>query len=324
MAIIQVQNLSKEFRVPVKKEGLQGSITSLFHREHKKVEAVKDISFSIDQGELIGFIGPNGAGKTTSLKMLSGLLYPSSGTISVLGFRPYEKKREFLKKISLVMGQKNQLWWDLPVIESFHLQKDMYEIPEPQYQKRLHSLVELLEVKEVLQTPVRNLSLGQRMKCELISALIYQPEVIFLDEPTIGLDLIVQQKVREFVKEYNREHNATIILTSHYMEDVKELCKRIILIDKGLIIFDGSLHDLIQQYANYKEIILIGEKEYPKHAFEKYGTDITVEEKRVMIHIPRAEVSPIASSLLKDFEIVDLEITEPQLEDVIKKVFQKL
>ncbi|MBP7859921.1 ABC transporter ATP-binding protein, partial [Patescibacteria group bacterium] len=223
---IKVQNLSKTFKVHKKEEGLIGSVKGLFKREYKTIEAVKNVSFNIEQGELVGFIGPNGAGKTTTLKMLSGLLYPSEGKVKVLGYTPYERKHPFLKQISLVMGQKNQLFWDLPAIETFNLNKEIYEVDTKTYKKTLDELVEMLDIKEILNQQVRKLSLGQRMKCELVASLIHTPKILFLDEPTIGLDVVAQKKLRQFIKEYNEKYNATVILTSHYMGDVKELCKR--------------------------------------------------------------------------------------------------
>src|SRR6266550_4753838 len=229
--VISVSQLSKYYQVHQKEPGVLGSLKALVNRKTYTAKAVDDISFTINEGELIGFIGPNGAGKTTTLKCLSGLLYPTSGKVSVLGFTPFERKYAYLKQISLVMGQKNQLWWDLPAVDSFLLNKEIYEIPDIQYKKTLGELTELLDVKDVLQVQVRKLSLGQRMKCELIAALIHNPKVLFLDEPTIGLDVIMQQKLRDFVKAYNERYNATILLTSHYMKDVEQLCERVIIID---------------------------------------------------------------------------------------------
>jgi len=230
-----------------KEPGLRGSFKSLFNRKYYDVKAVDGVSLNIEEGELIGFIGPNGAGKTTTLKVLSGLLYPTSGAVSVLGYTPWERKPEFQKQFSLVMGQKNQLWWDLPAMESFILNKEIYEVPDIQYKKTLDELVELLDVKDFLKIQVRKLSLGQRMKMELIAALIHSPKILFLDEPTIGLDVVMQKKMRDFIKEYNKKYNATIILTSHYMDDVKELCNRVVIIDKGRILFDGALDEIIKK-----------------------------------------------------------------------------
>lgn len=249
MPIIEVKNLHKSFKIYQKEPGLAGSFKSLFHRKYEKKEAVKDVSFTIEEGELIGFIGPNGAGKTTTLKMLSGLLYPSGGHVSVLGFTPFDRKHEFLKQISLVMGQKNQLWWDLPPMDTFLLNKEIYEILDTDFKKRVEELSELLDVKDILNVQVRKLSLGQRMKCELMAALLHHPKIFFLDEPTIGLDVVAQQKLRDFIKEYNEKYKATILLTSHYMRDVKQLCKRVVVINYGEIIYDGDLDQLMKEYA---------------------------------------------------------------------------
>src|SRR3990167_7801823 len=268
---IKVQNLSKHFKVHQKEEGLKGSFKALFKRQYNTIKAVDDISFEIEQGELIGFIGPNGAGKTTTLKTLSGLLYPTNGTVEVLGFTPNERKHEFLKQISLVMGQKNQLFWDLPAIETFNLNKEIYEVPTDRYKKVRDELIEMLDVGEIIHQQVRKLSLGQRMKCELIASLIHTPKVLFLDEPTIGLDVVVQKRLREFIKDYNKKYNSTIILTSHYMGDVQELCKRVVIIDKGKIGFDGKLDDLVKQYAKNKTISLVFLKAVERSRLEQYG-----------------------------------------------------
>lgn len=253
--IISVSRLSKYYQIHKKEPGLVGSIKSLFVRKYETVKAVEDISFTVEEGELIGFIGPNGAGKTTTLKCLSGLLYPDSGTINVLGFTPFDRKTEFLKQISLVMGQKNQLWWDLPVIESLLLNKEIYEIEDQEFQERVSTLAKLLAVEDLLTVQVKKLSLGQRMKCELIAALIHSPKVLFLDEPTIGLDVVMQQKLREFIKAYNEKHKATILLTSHYMRDVQDLCKRVIIINHGKILFDGPLDNLVPEGKEIEEVM---------------------------------------------------------------------
>ncbi|MFH1896133.1 MAG: ABC transporter ATP-binding protein, partial [bacterium] len=250
--VIQVSKLKKYYKIHKKEPGLKGSVESLFKRKYETVKAVNDVSFTIRQGELVGFIGPNGAGKTTTLKVLSGLLYPDGGVTRVLGYDPYKRQKEFQKQFSLVMGQKNQLWWDLPAYESFVLNKEIYEVSDADFKKRLDELVKLLDVKDVLKVQVRKLSLGQRMKCELIAALLHAPKVLFLDEPTIGLDVVAQKNMREFIREYNQRYQATIILTSHYMGDVKELCQRVVIIDKGGLGFDGQLADVINKYADHK------------------------------------------------------------------------
>lgn len=320
---ITVSNLSKNFKTHKKEPGLKGSVKALFKREYKTIEAVKNISFNISQGELVGFIGPNGAGKTTTLKMLSGLLYPSSGEAQVLGFKPFERKHPFLKQISLVMGQKNQLWWDLPAIETFELNKEIYEVPADSYKKILDELTEILDVKDVMHQQVRKMSLGQRMKCELIASLIHMPKVLFLDEPTIGLDVVMQKKVREFIKEYNRRYNATVILTSHYMDDVKEICKRVIMINHGSIIFDGPIEDLTKNYAGYKVLVPIFNSPVERAELEKLGEVVEFAYPRAVIKVSRDKVASTAGSLLQSYDIDDLDINEPELEAVIREIFEK-
>ncbi len=321
MAIISVKNLKKHYQVAKKEPGFIGSIKSLFHREYETVKAVDNITFKINEGELIGFIGPNGAGKTTTLKCLSGLLYPNSGQVSVLGFTPFERKHPFLKQIALVMGQKNQLWWDLPPLDTFILNKEIYEIPDNQYQKTLNQLVEMLKVKHVLDIQVRKLSLGQRMKCELIAALLHSPKVLFLDEPTIGLDVVMQQKMREFIREYNQQFNATIILTSHYMEDVQKLCKRVIIIDKGTIIFDGSLNKIIDRYADHKIIRATFSKPISKEALAKIARIKTYQPTYATLFANRQSVANTAANLLKKLPVADLNIEEVPIEDIIREIF---
>ena len=319
---IVVKKLSRIYKVHLKKEGVKASLKALLHREYKYIDAVKNINFTINQGELVGFIGPNGAGKTTTLKMLGGLLYPSDGSIEVLGFTPFDRKEEYLKKISLVLGQKNQLWWDLPVIETLNLQKELYEIPDEDYKQSLNELCTMLEIKDVLHQQVRQLSLGQRMKCELAAALIYKPKVLFLDEPTIGLDIFMQKKVREFIKQYNERYKATVILTSHYMDDVKAICQRIIMIDHGMIIFDGKLQDLIMLNANYKILVPIFNSPVNIKELKTIGKIIEFDYPKAIITVPREEVSQRAAELLKKFDIDDLDINEPELEDVINTFYE--
>ncbi|MDP3043244.1 MAG: ABC transporter ATP-binding protein [bacterium] len=256
MPIIEVKNLSKTYEYYKKQPGLLASVKGLFRREKLYVEAVKEINFNIEEGELVGFLGPNGAGKTTTLKMLSGILYPSGGEARVLGHIPWKRQKEYQKQFALVMGQKNQLWWDLPAMESFILNKEIYEVPDKEFKYNLAELTELLDVKDILDIQVRKLSLGQRMKCELIAALLHKPKVLFLDEPTIGLDVVAQKNTRDFIKKYNKEKKTTIILTSHYMKDISQLCQRVIIIDLGRIIYDGRLDDLIKKYAEVDDILV--------------------------------------------------------------------
>ena len=320
-AIIKVKNLKKYYRVHKKEPGLVGSVKSLFSRKYEQVRAVDGVSFSIDEGELVGFIGPNGAGKTTTLKCLSGLLYPTDGETSVLNFNPWHRQAKFLRQIALVMGQKNQLWWDLPPMETFLLNKEIYEIPGEQFKKTLDELVKLLEVDDILKIQARKLSLGQRMKCELIASLLHSPKVLFLDEPTIGLDVVMQKKMRDFIKEYNRRYQASIILTSHYMGDVKELCKRVIIIDKGKIVFDGQLEKVVKKFANYKVLSLVLAKKIDLNKLEKIGQVKEFDFPKAVIIVKRKTAPLAAAQILKEFPVVDLNVEEPPIEDVIRQVF---
>lgn len=319
--VIDVNELKKHFKVSQKEEGFVPALTSLFRRSYKITKAVDDISLSIHEGEMVGFLGPNGAGKTTTLKMLSGILYPTAGDVKVLGYKPQDRKPEFQKKISLVMGQKNQLWWDLPPTDTFLLQKDIYKIPTTHYNSTLEELVELMEVKDILQTQVRRLSLGQRMKCELIAALLHQPRILFLDEPTIGLDITIQKKIRSFFKQYNKKFNTTIILTSHYMDDVKEICKRVIMIDHGHKIYDGQITELIAAYAKEKYLRVDFEEEVTKSKLEKIGTVLEFDGISATISVPRRQHASKAAELLSDFPVENLDIQEVELEDIILKYF---
>jgi ABC-2 type transport system ATP-binding protein len=321
MSIISVKNLKKYYQVHQKEPGLMGSLKSLFKREYKDVKAVNNISFSIDEGELIGFIGPNGAGKTTTLKCLSGLLYPTSGELNVLGFNPWHRKHEFLKQIALVMGQKNQLWWDLPAMETFLLNKEIYEIPDQKFKKVLNDLVDLLDVKKILKVQVRKLSLGQRMKCELIAALLHSPKVLFLDEPTIGLDVVMQKKMRDFIKSYNQKYKASIILTSHYMGDVQQLCQRVIIIDHGKILFDGNLGEIVKKYADHKLIKVVFNEKVDQKKLKKIGKVKKYQFPQAVLTVKRGISNAAAAELLKSFPVADLNIEEPSIEDIIREVF---
>jgi ABC-2 type transport system ATP-binding protein len=319
--IISVDHLKKYFKVYKKEPGLWGSLRSLWHREYEEVKAVDDVSFEIEQGEIVGFIGQNGAGKTTTLKVLSGLLYPTDGQVRVMGYNPWDRQAEFQKQFALVMGQKNQLWWDLPAIETFLLNQAIYEIPDAQFKKTLSTLVELLDVGEILQVQVRKLSLGQRMKCELIAALLHNPKVLFLDEPTIGLDVVMQKVLRDFIKAYNQEFKSTIILTSHYMEDVKELCERAIIIDKGHKIFDGKLQHIIDKYARNKILSLVLADKVTKKQLEKFGEVKEMELPRVTLLVPRTKATAVAGKILTTLPVQDVNIEEPPIEAIIREVF---
>ncbi|MBI2622879.1 MAG: ATP-binding cassette domain-containing protein [Candidatus Levybacteria bacterium] len=321
--VVSVSHLSKYYQVHQKEPGFIGSLKSLLARHYETVKAIDDISFEISEGELVGFIGPNGAGKTTTLKCLSGLLYPTNGRISVLGFTPFQRKKEFLKKIALVMGQKNQLWWDLPAVDTFALNKEIYEVPQKQFDQTLFELARLLDVKDLLNVAVRKLSLGQRMKMELIAALIHSPKVLFLDEPTIGLDVVMQQKLREFIKEYNSRYKATIILTSHYMGDVEALCKRVIIINSGRILYDGLLLELVKKYAPYKTITVVFRDYVDPKKLADFGEIKNFDHPKLELRVSSKQVGKITSEILEQFEIEDLTIEEPEIEDVIREVFSK-
>src|SRR5262245_55094291 len=256
MPVIEVQGLTKSFRTYKKKQGLTGALKGLFHREHQLTLAVKDVSFAIEEGEFVGFLGPNGAGKTTTLKMLAGLLYPTSGAARVLGYIPWERKDGYRRQFALLLGQKNQLWWDLPARESLDLNAKIYGINPETLERTVREMTELLRVQDKLNVMVRELSLGERMKMELIASLLHQPKVLFLDEPTIGLDVVSQKTVREFLRDYNARHQTTILLTSHYMADIQELCKRVIIIDRGVIFFDGRLSEVLDRFAHFKLVTI--------------------------------------------------------------------
>ncbi len=323
MDTISVKNLVKTYQVFKKEPGILGTFKSLVSRKYEKVKAVDDISFSIKEGELVGFIGPNGAGKTTTLKCLSGLLYPTSGEISVLNFKPWQRKKQFLTNISFVMGQKNQLWWDLPAIETFLLNKEIFEINDSQFKKTLGELVDLLDAKDILNIQVKRLSLGQRMKCELIAALIHLPKVLFLDEPTIGLDVVMQEKLREFVKSYNKNFHSTIILTSHYMEDVQNLAKRVIVINFGKIVFDGLLTELVKKKAPYKLISFMERNKDNFVKIKKLGKIIEQDFPKLTIRVSSKDSNRIASQILDNFTVEDLTIEEADIAEIIREVFEK-
>lgn len=321
MSLIEVKGLSKTYEYYKKQAGLVNSLKSLFHREKLFTDAVKDINITIEEGEIIGFLGPNGAGKTTTLKMLSGILYPSGGEAKVLGYTPWMRQKEFQMQFALVMGQKNQLWWDLPAMESFILNKEIYEISDEQFKKTLDELSELLDIKDILDVPVRKLSLGQRMKAELVAALIHSPKVLFLDEPTIGLDVVSQNNIRNFLKEYNRTKKTTIILTSHYMEDVEALCERVVIINYGTIIYDGALKQLTDEYANKKILEVTFTEKVKPSAFEAMGMLKETSPERIVLEIDKSEVKTIASKILNDYPVDDILINEIGVEEVIRNIF---
>lgn len=321
---IQVNNLSKTYQVPEREGGFGAAVRSFFKRKYKDVKAVQEVNFKITQGEIVGFLGPNGAGKTTTLKMLSGLLHPTSGNASVLGFTPWELKSEYLRSMTLVMGQRNRLSWDIPAADSFLLNQAIYRLPDDEYQKTYKELDELLELEPLMKKPVRNLSLGERMKCEIAAGLLHRPNILFLDEPTIGLDITGQARIREFLREYNRRTGATILLTSHYMADVTALCERIIIIHHGNLKYDGGINDLSRKIAPFK---LIGVRlaETNSHDLRKYGTPVQNEEdsEKQYIQVKAEDVTRVTSGLLADLPIHDITITDPPIEDVIEQAFNQ-
>lgn len=325
MLTIEVKNLSKTYEYYKKEAGLWASIKSLFKREKLYTQAVKGICFFLKEGELVGFIGPNGAGKTTTLKMLSGILYPSAGQAQVLGFIPWQRKKEYQKQFALVMGQKTQLWWDLPAMETFVLNKEIYEIPQEVFDSNLKELTKLLSLKNLTNIPVRKLSLGERMKCELVAALLHNPKVLFLDEPTIGLDVVSQQNMWEFIKKYNQIKKTTIILTSHYMEDVERLCPRVIVIDKGKIIYDGETNSLIKKYVEHKILKISFTNGIKKENFAQFGEIIEMPtDKIITLKVRQEEAPKIASQILNSFPVDDILINEPDLEEVVRRIFTRL
>jgi ABC-2 type transport system ATP-binding protein len=322
MVAIAVSNLSRRYRVFRKREGLAASLRGLWHREYDTIHAVRDVSFSIDTGEMVAFLGPNGAGKTTTLKLLSGLIVPSSGTATVLGHIPWHRENAYRRRFSLVTGQKEQLWWDLPAQESFRLHKEIYRIPTADYQSRLDELTELLEVRRLMTQPVRELSLGERMRMELIAALLHRPDVLFLDEPTIGLDVVSQRKVQEFLRLYQREQKITVVLTSHYMKDVEALCERAIVINKGMVIHDGPLASIVERFSQHKIIELQFADQVVPADLERFGQILENRGPRVRLQVEKQDVSRSLSGILSACNVEDISVLERPLEDVIAELFE--
>ena len=320
MPAIEASGLTKIYRTYRKERGLWGSIKGLIKRRHDETRAADDVSFQIEQGEFVGFLGPNGAGKTTVLKMLSGLLNPTSGDARVLGFVPWERRNEMKRQFSLVMGQKNALWWDLPAQESLELNRAIYGIDRTRFKKVVNGLSELLEVQDKMNVMVRELSLGERMKMELISALIHQPRVLFLDEPTIGLDVVSQKRVREFLRIYNEEHRIVTLLTSHYMQDIEELCDRVLIIHHGKIFFDGPLTKIIDRFSGYKLVSLTFEKEATRD-FSAFGEVIEQTPVSIQLKVPRGKVTETCRQLLEACYVSDINVQEVPVEEVIRQLF---
>jgi len=323
MAVIQVEQLSKTFKVPQREGGLAAALGSVFARKYKQVQAVNDVSFTIEPGEVVGFLGPNGAGKTTTLKMLAGLLHPTRGSASVLGYVPWRRDSAYLRRISMVMGQRSQLNWDLPPIDSFHVHLAVYQVEKVKGRQTLDELIELLDLRDVLKKQVRTLSLGERMKCEICVSLLHQPEVLFLDEPTLGVDITMQARIREFIAEYNRRYGATIILTSHYMADVTALCKRLIVIDHGRILYDGPLADLSARLAPFKVIQIELTQNVDGYDFDRLGQVLRREHQKITLRIDKDEAAAVTTRLLADLPVLDLTIQDPPIEDIIRNVFAR-
>jgi ABC-2 type transport system ATP-binding protein len=322
MPQIEVDNLCKTFRVPEREGGFWASIRSVVRRTYREVRAVDRVNFTVEVGEIVGFLGPNGAGKTTTLKMLSGLLHPTGGTARVLGHIPWRRENAYLRSISMLMGQRSQLAWDLPVIDSFLVHAAVYGIPKPDYQRTLDELVALLDLGDLLKKQVRSLSLGERMKCEICTSLLHCPAVLFLDEPTIGVDITMQARIRSFIADYNRRSGATIILTSHYMADVTALCKRIIVIDHGHLLFDGELDELSARLAPFKVIKIDATRPLDGYDFAPFGTVLLQQERKLVLRVAKAEAATVAGRLLNDLPVLDLTIEDPPIEDVIARAFR--
>ncbi|MFS0861217.1 ATP-binding cassette domain-containing protein [Fredinandcohnia sp. 179-A 10B2 NHS] len=324
MAIIEVQNLRKEFKIAKRETGLMGALKSVVNRQFVTKEAVNDISFSIEKGEMVGYIGPNGAGKSTTIKMLTGILVPSSGSIKVNGIVPYENRKENAKNIGVVFGQRTQLWWDLPTIESFELLKEIYRVSDQKYKANMATFTDILGLGEFLNTPVRQLSLGQRMRADIAASLLHDPDILFLDEPTIGLDVVAKEKMREFIQEINKLRNVTVILTTHDMEDIEKLCKRMVLIDHGQKVYDGDIAAVKSRYGKMRTLVV--DVEDNGVALQVTNGELFKEEgNRKWIRFNRDEhsASDLISQLTKTHNITDLTVEEPEIESIISRIYQE-
>jgi ABC-2 type transport system ATP-binding protein len=322
MPSIIVDRLSKIYPVAIKEPGLKGTIDHFFQRKYKQINAVKDVSFQIEAGEVVGFLGANGAGKTTTLKMLSGLIHPSTGVVKVAGHIPFKRETAFLKQITLVMGQKQQLIWDLPAMDSLKMNAAVYGLSDRTAQRRIGELAEMLTLQGKLTQPVRKLSLGERMKAELLAALIHEPQVLFLDEPTLGLDVNAQVAVRQFLREYNQRYKATILLTSHYMTDITALCDRVLVIHQGQLIYDGSLNGLVERFSPCREVKVEFDQVYALDRLEQYAQVKEVEGASARFLVPQEILTKTVSTILGELAVVDLSITDPPIDDVIGQIFQ--
>ncbi|NJN74127.1 MAG: ATP-binding cassette domain-containing protein [Limnothrix sp. RL_2_0] len=321
MPIIEVEDLSKTYPVAIKQPGLKGTLKHFFNRQYRHVKAVENISFHIQPGEIVGFLGPNGAGKTTTLKMLTGLIHPSGGHVRVASAIPFSRHSSFLRKISLVMGQKQQLLWDLPALDSLRINAAIYDIPEGIFQERLTELSEMLTLEHKLTQPIRKLSLGERMKAELLAALLHHPQVLFLDEPTLGLDVNAQVAVRDFLREYNRRYGATILLTSHYMADITALCERVLLIYEGNLIYDGQLDQLLTQFAPYREVRLELKTPSTRQELLAFGEVESMDGREVRFLVKREHLTQRIAHILEELPVLDLSVNDPPIEEVIGRVF---
>src|SRR5215218_6173124 len=319
MPVVKVAELTKVFRVPEREAGLGAAVRLLCRRRHREVCAVDGISFGIESGEVVGFLGPNGAGKTTTLKMLSGLLYPSRGEATVLDHVPWQRDKAYLRWITLVMGQRNQLAWDIPVADSFELNRAIYRLPIDEFRQTRDELSDLLDLEPLLTKPVRNLSLGERMKCELAGALLHRPRVLFLDEPTLGLDVTAQRRIRGFIAEYAARYDATVLLTSHYMADVEALAERVVVIHHGALLFDGALGALVERFSPHKTVTV--DLERAGDGFERYGEVVAVDGLQVTLRVPKAEAAAVTARLLAELPVVDLSVSDPPIDEVIDTVF---
>ena len=325
MPAIEVNGLTKAFRTYKKQPGFRGAIKGLFHRQYEQTVAVKEVSFKVEPGELVGFLGPNGAGKTTTLKMLAGLLYPTSGSARVLGYVPWERDDGYRRQFALLLGQKNQLWWDLPARESLDLNAKIYGISETDRDRTVNEMTELLGVRDKLNVSVRELSLGERTKMELIASLLHKPRILFLDEPTIGLDVVSQKTVREFLREHNAKQKTTILLTSHYMADIQELCERVIIIDHGMIFFDGKLSEVLDRFADFKLITIQcdGAGNWSPGSLKKYGEILEQTSHNIRLKVKRDRVIPVCKALLDELPVTDIDIQEVPIEEVIRRIFAR-
>ncbi len=323
MAAIEVRDLRKVYTSVKKQPGVVGALKGLFSREVTEVEAVKGISFEVAEGEVVGFLGPNGAGKTTTLKMLTGIMVPTSGVAKVLGYTPFDRRSEMLRQIALVMGNRQQLWWDLPAWDSFVVLRELYDVPKADFDRRVEFLLESLQLKDKVHTQVRKLSLGERMKCEMVAALLHGPRVLFLDEPTIGLDVVSQKRIRDFLKEVNLKERCTIVLTSHYMQDVQELCERVVVIDHGALVFEGSLGALTEGYSETRRLRLTFEESSAVPDLTAYGEVAETGENTVVLAVPRRDIARATGEILQAHRVVDVSVEDVSVEEVVRDLFSR-